>query len=187
MRDIMTIENLTVVLIIVTAIYAYLTYRISVANEKSVAAINFQTESMLRPYVVVEAFFRPNTAIINLRIKNHGKSGAENLTIEIDRDFFQLGNEKRNLKKLSAFNSKIDLLAPQSELLFTLASAQEIFSENANEALLPKKFSIKTSYSFGTKTITENHNIDLNPFLGASTNKDPLIEEIAKIRQVLEK
>lgn len=183
----MTIENLTAALIVITAVYAYLTYRISVANEKSVAAINFQTESILRPYVVVEAYFRPNTAIINLRIKNHGKSGAENITMEIDRDFFQLGDAKRNLKSLSAFNSKIDLLAPQSELLFTLASAQEIFSESSNESLLPKKFSIKTSYSFGSKTITENHNIDLNPFLGASTGKDSLIEEIAKIRQILEK
>ena len=183
----MTIEILTAILVFITAIYVYLTHKIALTSEKSVTAIKDQTEAMLRPYVVAEVYLRPNTPILNLRIKNNGKSGAENLTLELEQDFFQLGNTERNLKKLSAFSSKIDLLAPESELVFILASAQEIFSESEKSKLLPKKFTVTSSYSFGLKNFTEKHNIDLNPFLGATVVKDPLVEEIEKIRKLLEK
>lgn len=78
----MVIEYLTGILIFVTAIYVYLTHKMVEATESSVQAINEQSEALQRPYVVVEPFVRPNTPFLYLRIKNTGKTSAQDLTLK---------------------------------------------------------------------------------------------------------
>ena len=47
------IEILTTLLVIITGVYAYLTFRILEANRGSVAAMKTQVEAATRPYVIV--------------------------------------------------------------------------------------------------------------------------------------
>lgn len=181
----MTMIYLTALIALVTAIYAWLTHRITIASEKSVAAIILQAENVLRPYIVINAYFRKNTKILNLKIKNNGRSGAENVKLEIDSDFFQNGDEKRNLKNLPAFSEQIDLIAPDFELNFMLQSALELFAPPPDKPVNPKRFAVTATYSFGERTVVERHSIDLNNFYGASYGEDPLIEELKRIGGIL--
>src|SRR5947208_11651912 len=102
----MVIEYLTALLVFVTAIYAYLTHKMAKASDASVQAVRDQSEAMLRPYVTVSPFVRPHTPFLYLRVENSGRTGAENLRLTIDRDFFQFGETDRsekNLRTMSAF------------------------------------------------------------------------------------
>jgi hypothetical protein len=91
------------------------------ASEASVEAIRAQSEAMLRPYINVEPFIRPHTPFLYMRIKNTGRTSAENLQLSLDRDFFQFGKTDRpekNLRNLSAFTAPIDSFPPGTELIF---------------------------------------------------------------------
>lgn len=179
----MVIEYLTAILVFVTTIYVYLTFRMVQTSESSVKAIYDQSEAMLRPYVVIEPYVRSHTQFLYLRIKNTGKTAAENLSITIDRDFFQFGEKRRNLREATAFNEPIDSLAPESEILFALAQGSMIFGGKGDMNLTPEKFEVSTEYQFADKTVSENHKIDLRPFKTSEGAKDPIVEELERIRK----
>ena len=68
---------LTLALVVITAIYAYLTFLILKANRAVVAGMQEQMEAMLRPYVTAEVNARPGSTLVQLVVKNAGKSAAE--------------------------------------------------------------------------------------------------------------
>ena len=140
---------------------------------------------MFRPYVVIEPFVRPNTPLFYLRIANTGKTSANDLRLSISTDFHQFGEENRNIKNFPAFSSTINSFAPNQQLIFALAQSFLIFSEfNSN---LPKQFSITARYSFGSREIIETHNIDLRAYESSEGSKDPIVEELGKIREQLKR
>ena len=57
----MTMEILTALLVVITGIYAFLTYKMALTSEKSVNIMTEQTEAMSRPYIVIQPYVRPNT------------------------------------------------------------------------------------------------------------------------------
>jgi hypothetical protein len=183
----MVIEYLTAILIFVTTIYVYLTHKMAKATESSVQAINEQTEAMYRPYVVVEPFVRVNTPFLCLRIKNIGKTAAQNLTLNFDRDFYQFAEKDKNFKDFDAFNKKIDSLPPNSELLFVLAQGWLVLADDSDQKLTPAQFEISAEYQYQGKSVSENHKIDLRPYAASEGAKDLVAEELEKIRKVLEK
>lgn len=186
----MAIEFLTTLLVIITAIYAYLTYRLAKASEASVESMQEQSEALVRPYVTIQPFVRPHTSILYLRIKNVGRTNAINLKLSIDRDFYQFGetnSPEKNLKSLSAFTSPIDSFAPDAELLFALAQGWVIFGDDGKQNNCPSQFTVTASYEFGERQVTETSQIDLRPYYNSEGYHDPLVEEINKIRVVLEK
>ena len=183
----MVIEYLTGILIFVTSIYVYLTYKMVEATESSVQAINEQSDALQRPYVVVEPFVRPNTPFLYLRIKNTGKTSAQDLTLNIDRDFYQFADKGKNFKDFDAFNTTIDSLPPNAELLFALAQGWVILADDADQEITPKQFEILAEYKYQNKSVRENHKIDLRPYSASEGAKDPVVEELEKIRKALEK
>jgi hypothetical protein len=183
----MVIEYLTGILIFVTAIYVYLTHKMVEATESSVQAINEQSDALQRPYVVVEPFVRPNTPFLYLRIKNTGKTSAQDLTLNIDRDFYQFADKSKNFKGFDAFNTTIDSLPPNAELLFALAQGWVILADDADQEITPKQFEILAEYKYQNKSVRENHKIDLRPYSASEDVKDPVVEELEKIRKALEK
>ena len=183
----MVIEYLTGILIFVTTIYVYLTHQMAKATESSVQAIKDQSEAMYRPYVIVEPFVRINTPFICLRIKNTGQTPALNLTLKIDRDFYQFSEKDKNFKDFDAFNTKIDSLPPNAELLFVLAQGWVILGAKADPKITPKQFEILSEYQYQNKSVSENHKIDLRPYGASEGAKDLVAEELEKIRKVLEK
>lgn len=178
-------EILTGTLVIITAAYAYLTYRMAVVSEKTLSLMLEQTDSLTRPFVVIQPYVRPNTPFIYIKIKNTGKSSAEKLSLSLDKDFFRFDNKNENLRDFDAFNEVIDSLAPDQEVHFALGQAWLIYGKSENP--MPKQFSIKAEYKSKSKTIIENNNIDLRTFEQSEAVKDPLIEEIKGIREAVSK
>jgi hypothetical protein len=183
----MIIEYLTAILIFITTIYVYLTHKMDKATESSVQAINEQSDALQRPYIVVEPFVRPNTHFLYLRIKNTGKTSAQNLTLNIDRNFYQFAEKSKNFKDFDAFNTTIDSLPPNAELLFALAKGWVILANDADQQMTPKQFEILAEYKYQNKSVSENHKIDLRPYSASEGAKDPIVEELEKIRKALEK
>ena len=186
----MVIEYLTGILVFITAIYAFLTHRMAKASEASVRAVRDQSEAMLRPYVTVAPFVRPHTPFLYLRVENAGRTAAENLRLTIDRDFFQFGQSDRlgkNLRTMSAFVAPIDSLAPGNQLIFALGQGWVILGENARPDITPSQFNVTATYQFLGKRIEEINRIDLRPYIGSEGERDPVVEELERIRQAIEK
>ena len=77
-------DYLTAILCVITAIYSYLTYKMSKSSEDSVESIRAQSEAMFRPYVTVSPYIRPNTNVLYLKIENLA-SWQKRLTGEVSR------------------------------------------------------------------------------------------------------
>jgi hypothetical protein len=185
----MIIEYLTAILVFVTAIYVYLTHRMAKASEASVQEIREQSEATRRPYIVVAPFIRPHTSVLYLRVRNTGQTSAHNLRLTLDRDFFQFGentNPSSNLRTVTAFSTPIDSLPPGAELIFSLAQGWVLFGKSANPEVSPVQFNVSANYQFFGKTVEELSAIDLRPYIGSEGERDPIVEELERIRKVME-
>jgi hypothetical protein len=184
------IDYLTAILVLVTAIYSYLTYKMANASEASVQAMREQSEAMLRPYITISAFVRPHTPFLYLRIENTGKTAAENLQLSMNKDFFQFGEANRpdrNLRTMKAFVEPIRSLPPGGKLIFVLGQGFVIFAEDADQAAVPRQFTVRAVYHFGAKKIDEVNHIDLMPYIGSEGERDPVVDELEKLRKLIEK
>ncbi|OHC74682.1 MAG: hypothetical protein A3G18_06855 [Rhodospirillales bacterium RIFCSPLOWO2_12_FULL_58_28] len=186
----MVIESLTALLVLITAIYAYLTYRMAKASEASMEAVRDQSEAMLRPYITVAPFIRPHTPFLYLRVKNTGRMGARNLHLTLDRDFFQYGEKDgadKNLRSKSAFSTPIDCFPPGAELIFALGPGWVLFGKSAQPDVSPTQFNVTATYEFLGKKAEEVNRVDLRPYIGSEGELDPVVEELERIRKVMEK
>jgi len=186
----MTIEYLTAILVFVTAIYAYLTHRMSVSSDAAVSEMRAQTEALNRPYIVAKPYIRPHTSILYLKIENTGKTAANDLKLILDKDFFQFGegnNIKRNIRTMSAFALPIDSFPPGAELIFALAQGWVVFGADSNPNVTPTKFTINAAYNYAGKSVQETNIIDLDPYHSSENANDPVVEELERIRKVIEK
>lgn len=182
------VEWLTGVLVIVTGVYAWITFRILKVNERTLGFVSDQTEAISRPYVTVAVLTVPNSPMFYLRIANTGRTGATEVRLEMDRDYFDNGRKDgRNLRTLTAFQQPIGELAPGSELVFMLGSAVTVFAKDTDPAITPQVFEVRVPYRYGGKQVAETTVIDLRPYFLSIDRPDPLIDEIQAIRKELEK
>lgn len=185
----MILEYLTAILAFITAIYAYLTYRMAKSSEASVDAMREQSEAMLRPYITVTTFIRSHTPFLYLRISNTGKMSATNLQLTIDRDFFQFGESaiaEKNLRNLSAFTHPVDSFPPGTELNFALGQGWVIFGNEVEPSVCPTQFNVTAKYEYSGKVFCEVNKIDLRAYIGTEGERDPVVEELERIRKVLQ-
>lgn len=155
---VVVIEILTGILVIITAIYAYLTRRMAIASEASVKAVLAQSEAMNRPYVAITPFVRAHTNVIYLRICNTGRTAAQNVRLSLNKDFFQFAEVNRpggNLRTAPAFSESIDSMPPGFELLFALAQGPSLFGAGAKPEIAPTQFAVNAQYEFSDKSIEE--------------------------------
>lgn len=179
----MAIEILTCALVIITAVYAVITYRMR-ANERTVEAVREQGEAALRPYVVIGAITPENSHLFFLRIANTGRTSARDVRLELDRDFFQYGKrDGTNLRLTAAFSQSIEQLPPSAELLFGLAFGPQLIGDAADATLTPPVFSVTAVYSYGAKTVTEKTVVDLRPYRDAMGLSDPVATELSGMRE----
>ena len=141
-----------------------------------------------RPFVAVTVQVRMGTPVIQLLIKNVGRSPAQNLRLRLDRDFFQFGEkgENRNLAKQSAFSQSIDCLPPMSELLFDLGMGFEIFASGADPTICPHTFEMSAEYEYGKNKYSEKTHVDLRPYMGTSVPRHPVVEELERVRKSID-
>jgi hypothetical protein len=180
---------LTLVLVAITAFYAWATYRILKANQAAVLAMNAQTEAQYRPYVVSAALARTGTTLLLLEIQNSGRSPAEKLRLTMDKDFYRSAEQlaDNNLAKYPAFTETIECLAPGTKLQFILGMGHTVLGDNVPDSVCPKVFAIRASYGFAGKTYSELSTIDLRPLRNSSVIQDPVADEVEKLRRSLEK
>lgn len=181
-------EWLTLANVLLTAVFAGLTVFILKANRETVAAMRDQMADQARPYVHVSVQVRMGTPVIQLLVRNVGKSPAQNLTLHIDRDFYQYGEktESRNLAKQSAFSHPIECLPPVSELLFDLGMGFKIFANDSDPAVCPTTFEVSANYRHATNTYSEITHVDLRPYLGTSVPQHPVVEELKHVRESID-
>ncbi len=179
---------LTLALVVITGIYAYVTFRILKANEAVVTAMREQQLAMNRPYVQVGVTVRVGTQLLYLVIKNVGRAAAERLRLQLDRPVHCLGEsaESRNLATYSAFSRQIDSLPPGAELLFLLGTGPTFFAPDAKEELAPKVFGVKAAYESGVSRFEESTTVDLRPFLNTDVPHDPIAEELERLRRSID-
>lgn len=182
------IEALTAVLVVITGFYAWATFRILRANEKVVAVMEKQAVAMGRPYITITPFVLSGTPLISLRIANTGQTAASNIRLTMDRDFYKFAEkqEGKNIATFVAFQQPIDMLAPGAELIFDLAQGFKIFAEDADEAIVPKVFTISASYKFPGGSVEERNTIDLRPFMESTQPRDLVVTELQEIRKAIE-
>lgn len=182
-------EALTAILVLITGIYAYLTYRMAKMSEASLEEMRQQSEAAMRPYVVVTHFVPSHLPVIYLRIANIGKSSALNLKLSIDKDFFQYGGtqDDRNLKNATAFNVPLDSFPPNAELIFGLAQGWVLFQDGGHPDRCPTQFTITAQYEYSGKSVYEKHLIDLRGYIGAQGGHDAIVDELEKLRKMIEK
>jgi hypothetical protein len=183
------IELLTSLLVLITAFYAWVTYRILKANERVVETMREQSEATYRPYVTVTLRLEPDNPIFYLRIANLGKTAAKDLRLSLDRSFFKFGerSEAKDLASFAVFNQSIDSLPPESEIVFSLAQGFVVFADGADPDTCPIAFTITATYSFSEKQVEEHHVIDLRPYFGADVPQDPIIRKLKSINDTLVK
>ena len=181
-------EWLTLANVVLTAVFAGLTFFILKANRATVAAMRDQMADQNRPFVAVTVQVRIGTPVIQLLVKNVGRSPAQHLRLCLDRDFFQFGEqgEGRNLARQSAFSRTIDCLAPMSELLFDLGMGHEIFAAGANQTVCPHTFTVSAEYRYGTSKYSEQTHVDLRPYVGTSVPQHPIVEELERVRKSID-
>lgn len=179
---------LTLANVLLTAMFAGLTFFILRANRAAVGAMREQMADQNRPFVAVTVQVRMGTPVIQLLIKNVGRSPAQNLRLRLDRDFFQFGEkgENRNLAKQSAFSQSIDCLPPMSELLFDLGMGFEIFASGADPTICPHTFEMSAEYEYGKNKYSEKTQVDLRPYMGTSVPRHPVVEELERVRKSID-
>lgn len=184
----MAIVVLTGLLVGITAFYALVTYRIMKANESVLSAMLQQAEALSRPYLTINVFTEPHSPSFYLRIANTGRTGASNVRLTLDRDFYQYGNKDRaSLREATAFQQPIEQLSPGAEMIFPLAQGFVVFGQDADPSVTPPVFSINATYSYGAKTVSEKTTIDLRPYRESIEPPSAVADELKKIREQLEK
>lgn len=180
-------EILTAVLTVITGVYAFLTWRISRANEALVAAMRVQHEAAFRPYVTVSTFTVPTDIRIYLRIENTGKTAARNVRLSLDRSFHRHARPDDNLQNYPAFSRPIESLPPGMRLPFTLGTGINLFGDSAKPELSPLLFNIRAQYEWEGGSADETNTIDLRSYFQTNIQGDPLVEEIKRLREAVEK
>jgi hypothetical protein len=181
-------ELWTVVLVVITAAYAAGTFLILRANRAAVDAMREQTESLLRPYVSVEVCARPGTTLMQLVVRNTGKSAAEGLRMSIDRPLqTKLDHTKMNLQDLPLFSGRESMsLAAGAELIHLLGIGHKLFSA-AGVHGMPETFLVSAEYAFGGRRYIEKHTVDVRPLIHTSVQHDPIATAIRDAAEKLAK
>lgn len=116
------------------------------------------------------------------------RTAAEDLQLSMDKDFFQFGKPSaRNLRTMEAFSQPIKSLPPGGKLVFALAQGFIIFAKGADQSVVPSQFKVKALCRSGSKTIEEVNHIDLTPYIGSEGERDPIVDELEKMRAILDK
>ena len=185
----MVIDYLTGALVLITAFYAWATFRILRANEKVVEVMHEQAEAVTRPYVTVAPILEPDNPIFYLRISNTGKTSARKLKLSIDKSFHKFGEKsgEKDLATFAAFNNVIESFPPGAEITFSLAQSFKLFAEDADKEILPQHFTITAEYSYADKTVKEDNIIDLQAYYGSDIPQDPYVRKLKDIRNAIEK
>lgn len=175
----------TLTLVLITAFYAYATFKILRANEAMVTTMRDQQNAAMRPYIIISANVRMGTQLLYLSIKNVGMTAAIDLNLSMDKSFYQFGEkrEERNIANSVAFSQTINSLPPDGQFLFLLGNGPTLYGESNSDELSPLLFTVTANYRSITDSYTETSIVDLRPYINTDVPYDPIVEELRSLRQ----
>jgi hypothetical protein len=181
------IEILTSLLVVITAVYAYLTFRILQANRASVAAMNAQVEAATRPYVTV-AFSRERSGFLGFTVCNVGQSAARDLQLKSEPEIKPVRaagsatTAGRISDSIGLFHHAIPYLAPAQSLEALIGHYSGV------KASYPElRFTISVQYSGSAGRYVETVELSLKPTDDAQHLADYEIgKELHEIKETLE-
>lgn len=177
---------LTVVMVIVTAVYVFLTWRIANSNKVMLESVEAQHLEEIRPNVFAHLEFREQT-VARLVIENLGKTPAYSLRCTLDREFYQFANSSSpNMQDMAVFNEVIDWFPPGARIILDLAQGFNFDVEKDGRNLSPSKFCIGLKYESRFLSYDEKCFIDLTPYMNMHVAKTAS-EQLGKIEEHLKR
>lgn len=185
MIDAMTI--LTAVLVLITAIYAYLTHRMVKASEASVRLMKAQADAISRPYVSISLVKQSNNPFIFLRVENTGETTARDMTLNLGPEFEKVQHLQgpKELKASYLFIKTLASFPPRSPVFFLLGLGASFMADDKTRP--QQTFSIIAKYSFSGQTVNETTWLDVNQYNSTSLETDPVVDVLNKIKDELAK
>jgi hypothetical protein len=147
--------------------------------------MHVQHEAAFRPYVTVSTFTVPTDIRIYLRIESAGRTAARNLRLSLDRSFHRHARADENLQNYPAFSRPIESLPPGARL--PLGTGINLFGDAAKPELSPLLFNIRAQYEWDGGSADETTTIDLHSYFQTNVQGDPLVEELKRLREAVEK
>jgi hypothetical protein len=158
-----TTNVISLILVVVTGVYVFLTWRIAKANQGMLDNIREQYRDSLRPVVFPSLQVR-DQVVLTLVITNSGRSPAYRVRISIDCDFFQFAEPSRNIRDFPVFNEEIPVFAPAAELPIDLAQGFNLNKEHEGRNITPSKFNVTVAYASHDQEFEETVPIDIGPY-----------------------
>ncbi|MBN9405693.1 MAG: hypothetical protein J0I00_09745 [Burkholderiales bacterium] len=163
---------LTLALVIITGGYAWITWRISKANQATVDEMRLQYAAAMSPHIQVTPNLDDSSRCIIIQIENCGKTAANDLELIIKPEIGDADTpELAALRILPAFSRPIQTFAPSSKLRFIVDRRPSLL-DGVNGAA-GAKFIITANYSTTTDRISKDFLVDTEPFLHSDPNFNP--------------
>jgi len=182
------IELLTFLLVIITGIYAFLTFRILQANRASVALMTSQIESSTRPYVTV-SLARERAGFYSFEVSNLGRSAARQLRLTCDPEIKPVGAAGSVLQigeptdATGLFRHTITYLAPGQTIRVLFGHYSGIRASYPDLS-----FRITLAYEGAGQSYSDTAELSLKPTDETSHLTDYDIgQELHEIRKAIEK
>lgn len=154
---------LTLGLLVVTAIYAGLTYWLAHTTAKQVWENN-------RAQIIASLSLHQGGNIMHLVVKNVGRGSARDCKLTIDREVHSSIMDD-TVAGTIAFKRPIHALPPEFAWHFALGQPHTWLSSQ-DRAKFPMLFTITTEYETGGKVIKESHDIDIEALLYGPAIRD---------------
>lgn len=149
-------EWLTLGLLLVTGVYAALTYWLARTTAKQVWENN-------RAIVVATLSLHQGGNMLHLVIKNVGRGPARRCRLSVDCDVHST-LAKEALRETVAFKRPIESLPPEFAWHYALGQPH-IWLKSEEREKFPMLFTVSAEYESGGKLISEKHSIDLEALL----------------------
>jgi hypothetical protein len=182
------IEILTFLLVIITGIYAYLTFRILQANRASVSLMASQIEASTRPHVTL-SLERERAGFYSFEVSNRGRSAARQLRLTCDpeiRPVSAAGSVVQVGKPTDAtglFRHPITYLAPDQTIRVLFGHYSGI-----RDSYPDLRFKIALAYDGVGQSYSEKVELSLKPTDETSHLAEYDVgQELHEIRQAIEK
>lgn len=185
MPDAITI--LSAVLVAITGVYVYLTYRMAKASETASKLMKEQADAITRPYVSISLVKRHNNPHIFLRIENTGQTTARDMTLNFGPEIGGV-KEIEEIKKILGsylFTKTLASFPPHSPVFFLLGFGASLSCDNKNASKTP--LSIIAKYSSGHQTFTETSWLDVNQYDGSALDTNPIVSALGHIKEEIAK
>jgi hypothetical protein len=163
----------TVALLIVTAAYVWITW-------KMLQAAREQSWQTMRPRLLVAARTNQGGQFLVVHIENVGASPAQNLRLSIDRPVHRMIGDNQDLRELPFFKNGLRSLPPSTPTRFGLGGAIQYFGAKADRSIHPLSFTLTATYTFEGRAIVEQFPIDIEDQYLSSTIERENIDEFGK-------